>query len=202
MKFMPRSRLTSILLLVTTFAILGVSPSYGQSVAPDFTLTDINGRRFSLSGFRGKIVLIDFFATWCPPCREEIPHLKTLSNLYPNDTFVMISVDSSPLDTEEAVRKWVQEYEVTWTVVPPSTDSAGVANKYEIVWLPTLVFVDQESYIRGRYVGLTEAEVLRSRIEVIIPEFSTPPLVMIISLATALLLLRRRRQCAMTSNPS
>jgi len=201
-KFMPRSRLTSILLLVTTFAILGVSPSYGQSVAPDFTLTDINGRRFSLSGFRGKIVLIDFFATWCPPCREEIPHLKTLSNLYPNDTFVMISVDSSPLDTEEAVRKWVQEYEVTWTVVPPSTDSAGVANKYEIVWLPTLVFVDQESYIRGRYVGLTEAEVLRSRIEVIIPEFSTPPLVMIISLATALLLLRRRRQCAMTSNPS
>ena len=195
MKFMPRSRLTSALLLVTTVAILGVSLSYGQSVAPDFTLTDINGRRFSLSGFRGKIVLIDFFATWCRPCREEIPHLKTISNLYPNETLVIISVDIDPiLDTEQNVRKWVQEYGLTWIVVPPSTDSAGVANKYEIVALPTLIFVDQESYIRGRYVGLTEAEVLRSRIEVIIPEFSTPPLVMIISLATALLLLRRRRQ--------
>jgi len=193
-EFMSRSRLTSFLLLVTMLIILGVSPSYGQSAAPDFTLTDINGRRFSLSDFRGRIVLIDFFATWCRPCREEIPHLKTLSNVYPNNTLVIISIDIDPvLDTELAVRKLVQEYGLTWIVIPPSMDSAGVANRYQVMELPTLILVDQEGYIRSRYVGLTEEEVLRSRIEVIIPEFGALTLVMTLSLMAALLLLRGRR---------
>jgi len=194
-KLMPRSPLASVPLLVIMLIILAVSPSHGQAVAPDFTLTDINGRRFSLSDFKGRIVLIDFFATWCRTCQEEMPHLKALSNRYRNDTLVIISIDIDPiLDTELDVRKWIQKYELDWIVVPPSTDSAGVANKYQVTELPTLILVDQEGLVRGRYVGVTEEEVLRSKVEVIIPEFGTVPLVTTISLAVALLLLNGRRQ--------
>jgi len=194
-KLMLRSPLAMVPLLVITLIILDVSPSYGQAAAPDFTLTDINGRRFSLSHFKGRIVLIDFFATWCRTCQEEMAHLKALSNRYRNDTLVIISIDIDPiLDTELDVRKWIQKYELDWIVVPPSMDSAGVANNYQVTELPTLILVDQEGLMRGRYVGVTEEEVLRSKVEVIIPEFGTVPLVTTISLVVALLLLNRRRQ--------
>ena len=199
MKFMHRTTLAGVLLLATTLLILEVGSSHGQPVAPNFTLTDLNRRRFALSDFRGRIVLMDFFATWCRPCREEIPHLKALSKAYPNDTLMIISIDVDPiLDTELAVRKWVQEYEMTWIVVPPSMDSAGVANKYQVIEIPTLILVDQEGYIRERYVGLTEERILRSRIDVIIPEFGTLSLVMTLSLATALLLLRKGKHRLVT----
>jgi len=108
---------------------------------------------------------------------------------------VIISIDVDPvLDTELAVRKWVQEYEMTWIVVSPSMDSAGVANKYQVIEIPTLVLVDQEGYIRERYVGLTEEGTLRSRIDLIIPEFGTLSLVTTLSLAAAFLLLREGKR--------
>jgi len=63
-KFMPRLTLTGVILLVIALLVLEIGSSYGQPIAPNFTLTDLNGKRFSLSDFRGRIVLIDFFATW------------------------------------------------------------------------------------------------------------------------------------------
>ena len=188
---MQRSPLAVALLLLTT-AIL--RPSYAQSVAPDFTLTDLDGTRFSLSDFKGRIVLIEFFDTFCRSCKEEIPHLKALSSRYPANAFVIIMIDINPLyDTEEAVRRYVREYGLTWIVVPPSLDTIIVQNKYQVIEIPTLVLIDQQGYIRGRYVGLTEEETLRSKIEVIIPEFNVPWVTMTLALAAALLLLRKRR---------
>jgi len=194
-KLMPRSSLASILLLVTTIVVLGLSPSYGQSAAPDFTLSDLNGVRFSLSDFKGRIVLIDFFATWCRPCREEILHLKALTTLYPNDTFVIISITVDPVhDTNSVLRSFAKQYEMTWII---ARDTAGVANKYKVVVIPTLILIDQAGYMQSRYEGLTEKEVLQSKIEVIIPEFKMPAMILAFTVAIALFVFcRKKPRCA------
>jgi len=192
-KLVSRPLLTIVLLAMVLPVALWIMPSFGQPVAPDFTLTDLNKTRFSLSDFKGRIVLLDFFTTWCKACREEIPHLKALANRYPNNTLVIISIDIDPiLDTEQAVRKWVNKYNVTWIVVPPTLDTAGVANKYQILELPTLILIDEQGYIRRTHVGTTEEEIIRSEIEMIIPEFEATTITATLALASALLLLRRR----------
>jgi thiol-disulfide isomerase/thioredoxin len=168
-----------------------ISPSSGQPVATNFTLVDISKRKFSLSDFRGKIVLLDFFAVWCKACKEEIPHLKALANRYLNNTLVMISIDIDPVsDTEQAVRKLVNDYNMTWIVVPPTLETAGVANKYEILELPTLILIDEQGFIQRRHVGVTDEEILRLEMEMIIPEFEAPVMIVTLAIASALLLLR------------
>lgn len=193
-KLVSRLLLAIILLSVVLPIAPWILPSSGQPVATDFTLADINKRKFSLSDFRGKIVLLDFFAVWCKACEEEIPHLKALANRYPNNTLVMISIDVDPiLDTEQAVRRLVIDYNLTWIVAPPTLETAGVANKYAISELPTLILVDEQGFIRRRHVGVTHEETLRSEIEMIIPEFEATTMIVTLALASALLLLRRRQ---------
>ena len=97
------------LLLIIVF-FLSVNPAVGLDKAPDFTLVDINGEQFKLSDHLGKIVLIDFFATWCGPCISEIEHLKSLYNKYPQDQFIIISVDVDPQETNNDLRNFVQQY--------------------------------------------------------------------------------------------
>jgi len=185
-------RLASIAISVAFMALaLHVSTSYGQNQAPDFTLTDLNGVRFSLSDYRGRIVLLDFFATWCRPCIDEIPHLITLTKTYPNSTLVIISISLDfPNVDNSVVRTFAKDMGITWTV---ARDTAGVANKYEVFDIPTLIFVDQEGNIRSRYIGLTESDALRSKIQLIIPEFVMPTAMMTLALAATLIVIRKRQ---------
>ena len=97
---------------------LSPAPKVGR-LAPDFTLTDLEGNSVTLSDFRGKVVFINFFATWCPPCRAEMPEIESLHQDYKDKGVVVIGVDIA--EPESVARQYVQQGGFSWTFVLDST---------------------------------------------------------------------------------
>jgi thiol-disulfide isomerase/thioredoxin len=109
--------------------------------APSFTLTGIDGNEYSLSDFAGKLVYIDFWASWCGPCRAEIPYLLTLKEAYKDKpiAFVAISLD----DDIDAWKKMVAEKELKgYQLHAAKAWSSDVAKNYQIKGVPTFVLID------------------------------------------------------------
>ncbi len=129
--------------------------------APDFTLKDIYGHRFSLSDFRGKVVILDFFATYCGPCKAQVGELKEVKEQF-GDEVVIISISVSPEDTDEVLRSYAEENGITWRV---ARDTAGVGDAYKVLYVPTIVVVDPEGRIAARHIGFTDSETLAEEVE-------------------------------------
>jgi len=131
--------------------------------APDFALGDIHGRLVKLSDSAGRVRLIDFWATWCPPCREAIPDLKALHEAYGSHglTVLAISMDDDP-PAEKVVPPFVERYRIPYTNLlgtPEVADAFG-----GVVGLPTTFLVDRDGTITDTYVGGTPKRVLERRI--------------------------------------
>lgn len=155
------------LMLMIVFA-LSANPVVGKEKAQNFTLVDINGKSFSLSGHLGKVVLLDFFTTWCGPCTLEIEHLKGLYKEYSTDQFVILSISVDPdSDTVTILQIFAQQNKMTWTV---ASDTNNVAYKYGVSPIPHLVIVDAEGYERHSHIGLTAESTLRSEIDSLLSE--------------------------------
>jgi len=115
-----------------------------EKIASDFTLTDIDVVEFSLSDYRGKVVLLNFFQILCGPCVAEIPHLKAVHEEFGED-LIIISISISPgYDTVEKLQQFREEHEIDWII---ARDTLGVHENY-IITTPTLVIIDQLGYIR------------------------------------------------------
>lgn len=154
-----------LLLLLTSALLVGVSPVVGKTKAPDFTLTDIYGTEFSLSDYRGKVVLIDLFEIQpsCPACIVAIPHLKGVYSKYSQNDLVIMSISVSSLDTTETLwGDFVEEYDIPWIVACGGTQ---MASKYSVSGVPTLVIVDAEGDTRYRHEGVAEKSTLISEID-------------------------------------
>ncbi|GEM_PF-3358645 len=135
-------------------------------IAPNFTLQDIDGSTFSLSDFRGKVVLLDFFATWCGPCRDEMPHLKDVQEEF-SEELVVISISVDPdYDTIERLKQFRQDYDITWIL---ARDTADVHVQYNISAIPTIYLIDQEGYVRLHHIGLMEENVLTIEVSKLLP---------------------------------
>ncbi|OQX50838.1 MAG: hypothetical protein B5M53_11730 [Candidatus Cloacimonas sp. 4484_209] len=115
--------------------------------AIDFTLTDLNGKQRTLSEQKGKVVLVDFWATWCPPCKVEIPYLKKLYAAYKDQGF---SVWGVGLDKEEKLRQFVKEYDIEY---PTLLGTRTVAQQYDVQGIPTSVLFDKNNRIAYHHVG-------------------------------------------------
>jgi len=153
-------RLYTLLLIVF---ILGTTPVNGKEQAPNFTLVDINGESFALSDHLGKVVLLDFFATWCGPCITQIEHLKGLYNEYSRDHLVILSISVDPnSDTVQILERFTQQNEIAWTV---ARDTSNIADKYGVSPIPHLVLVDLQGYRIHDHIGLTGETTLRSEID-------------------------------------
>ena len=131
------------------------------SVAPDFTLPDVNGNPVSLSSYRGKYVLVDFWAAWCPDCRKENPNIVAAWNKYKDANFDVLGVS---LDrTKEQWLAAIEKDQLTWTHVSDLKDwSSDVAILYAIRWVPTSFLIDPNGVILA--VGL-EGEDLLNKLE-------------------------------------
>lgn len=132
-----------------------------QKEAPNFTLQDIEGRNVSLSDHKGKVVLIEFWATWCAPCRASIPGLERLYKAYGDKGFTVlaISLDYGELDS---VRQFRAEYGITYPVLQ-GTDE--IAIKYRVRSIPMLVLADRDGKVRNRYLGAADDDVLEKDIK-------------------------------------
>jgi cytochrome c biogenesis protein CcmG, thiol:disulfide interchange protein DsbE len=141
-------------------ASLPPAPVVGHP-APDFTLTMVNGETFALSDHRGTPVVLNFWATWCPPCRAELPELEAASRRYQGQV-VIVGVDQA--EPASTVQAFAQQMGLTFPL--PLDTSAQVSRLYRVRSLPTTYFIDREGIIREMQIGaLTEAtlaQLLRS----------------------------------------
>ena len=120
----------------------------GQA-APDFELKTVDGQVYKLSDLKGKPVLINFFATWCPPCRAEMPLLEETYKQYKDQGFVVLAVNLNESDV--VITSFQQKLGLTFPIVVDKSDA--VSRAYDIVPLPTSYFVDREGVVRGLWKG-------------------------------------------------
>jgi len=144
-------------------AIGGVaSPStVGEGTAPDFTLTTLDGRQVTLSKLRGKPVVINFWATYCVPCRREMPMLQRVAKAHPG--MVLLLVDER--DDQGAALAFVKQLGITPAV--PFDPDGKVGDLYRVAGLPTTVFVRADGSVEGRYLGETNEQILNPHLSAI-----------------------------------
>lgn len=122
--------------------IKGVSP-------PDFTLKTLDGKEVSLSDYRGKIVFLNFWATWCPPCRSEMPSMEKLYQKFKDEDFVMLAV--SLRENKEKVENFMRDYKLNFPALLDSTGKVG--NTYMVRSIPTTYLISRHGDIIGKAIG-------------------------------------------------
>lgn len=131
--------------------------------APDFTVTDAEGNEVKLSDFIGKPVVLNFWASWCPPCKSEMPHFEAAYKDHEDIQFMMVNTTSG--DTKSDAEKLIEEEGYTFPVFYDITGNA--ANTYGTSSLPMTFFIDKEGNLVTYAVGMLSAENLETGIEMI-----------------------------------
>lgn len=136
-----------------------------ETEAIDFTLTDLDGNTVSLSDYKGKSVYLNFFATWCPPCRAEMPDIEKVYQKYKDKDFVVLAVDLG--EDKDTVKSFIEDNGYSFKVLLDSDQSVG--QQYEISAIPVSVFIDKNGKIVNKRVGaLSEdemEEIIKSLVE-------------------------------------
>ncbi len=129
-------------------------------VAPDFSLADSNGKTLSSADFKGKVVILDFFASWCPPCREEIPDFIALQNTYRDKGFSMVGISLvDPKETKSFAASMGINY-------PVAADDGKVSGFYgPIRSIPTTFVIGKDSVVKKVYIGYRPKEVFEQDIQ-------------------------------------
>lgn len=137
-----------------------LSPMGPGKRAPDFTMAGLDGREVTLSGLRGKVVVLSFWATWCAPCLVELPILERVSRRLEDRGVVVLAANlgEDPSD----VRAFVEQKDVH---LPVLLDDGVVAERYWIDSVPALVVIDGDGIIRARELGVASETHLIERIE-------------------------------------
>lgn len=125
-------------LLVFSFCAFAQQPA-SLSKAPEVALRDTSGQVVKLSALKGKVVLIDFWASWCGPCRRANKHLKQLYAKYKDRGFEILSISTD--DSPKAWKRAIREDKTTWLHV---LDEINVANAWQIQYLPTTFLIDKQ----------------------------------------------------------
>ncbi|HLG50959.1 MAG TPA: redoxin domain-containing protein [Chloroflexota bacterium] len=132
-------------------------PAVG-TLAPDFTLDDVAGRAVTLSAYRGKTVILNFWATWCPPCRAEMPAINAAARRYPNVVVLAVDLEEGPA----LVRPYAQELGLIFT---PVLDTTGrVTALYHVSSLPSSFFIGPDGRIRAVHVGAMDERTIEMNI--------------------------------------
>lgn len=169
--------------LATPF-IIGEAPAEGLRVgatAPEMTISrgdgstyqlrDLDGNPITLAALRGKVVWLNFFATWCPPCQQETPILRSLSDAYRDRGLALIGIsvqETTPAD----VAAYAQRYRLRYTI---GFDGSGdVLREYRVFALPTQFFIDVNGVIRQIVSGPVDEQGARALIESMLTEVSSP----------------------------
>lgn len=131
-------------------AVDGGASDSQESMAPDFTLKDINGQQFTLSSLRGKYVVLDFWGSWCPWCLRGLPRMKEYYQKYKN-RMEIVGIDCQ--ETEEDWRACVQENQIPWRHVYNPTDDDSLQQAYALEGYPHKVVISPEGRILRTFIG-------------------------------------------------
>lgn len=140
-------------------SILAEAPQAGH-LAPDFTVQSLDGEEVSLSNYQGMPVVLNFWATWCLPCRAEIPHFQEASERYAGQVAILGLNDG---ETADVVAPFVHDFGMTYPVLL-SPDNQ-VSRRYRVLALPTTLFINADGVITEVYPGIINGAVLQTRIE-------------------------------------
>lgn len=137
-------------------------------IAPDFTLATLDGKRVSLSEYQGKVVLLNLWASWCPPCIREIPRLQRVYEKYRDQGFVILGINTTYQDDRAKVAQTVQDQGMTYPVLLDEQDVFG--QRYAARLLPTSYLVDRNGKIVSVKVGEVDEAQLDEQVRRLLQE--------------------------------
>ena len=139
----------------------GGPPGAVHTAAPDFSVQDLNGHPVDLASLRGKVVLLNFWATWCTPCRAEIPNFVEFQNSYGPQGLQIVGLSMD--DDAKPVREFYQQFKMNY---PVGMGTDKLAQSYGgVLGLPVSVLIGRDGRIAAKYVGAAETPVLQQKIE-------------------------------------
>jgi len=147
--------LTILLILGYANSVLSRTSEFPE--APDFVLEDLNGNEITLDDFEGKVLFINFWATWCPPCREEIPGFVEVYETYSENGMEILGVSLDQRGVE-VVKKFAEMYDVNYPMAMGTTQF--VQDYQPGQYIPTTIIIDPEGRIRDRHVGYLDKATL------------------------------------------
>lgn len=138
---------------------------------PDFTLTSLDGEDITLSDLRGKKVVLNFWATWCPPCKAEMPHMQSFYDKYgkeKNVEIIAVNLTSAERDVTadakvDTVMTFRDSFELTFPILLDPENSAG--SDYQIITIPTTYFIDSNGYIQRAIKGPMDVNMLKEYVD-------------------------------------
>ncbi|MFB0519476.1 MAG: peroxiredoxin family protein [Acidobacteriota bacterium] len=165
LKNKPLIPIILLLLVVALFSLSGFGKIKGQSSsspAPDFALPDLEGKTVKLSDFKGKVIIIDFWATWCPPCVKEIPHFIELYEQYKENGFQMIGI-AIQSGSATNVKQFVEEHGINYPILMGNKE---ITREYGgINAIPTTFVIDRQGRIVQKYIGYRDKEVFENQLK-------------------------------------
>ena len=163
-------RCVDVCVAETSLVMRGAAPvrlAGDRTPAPDFVLADANGRRVTLSALRGQVVLLNFWATWCPPCTEEIPWFVQLEARRRTEGFAVLGISMDD-DGWKAITPWASERNINYTI---ASGNKQVAQSYGGVHsLPSSFLIDKEGRIAVTYIGIVNREKCEADVAALLAE--------------------------------
>ena len=161
---MKNFKFGKILVLALIAFMLGAC-SKGSAIevgekAPDFSLKDLDGKTISFSDFKGKVIILDFFASWCPPCRQEIPDFIELQKSYGQKGFSVVGVSQTDIDY---TKNFADKMGINYPLLIGDEKTGALYGP--IRFLPTTFVIDKDSKVRKIYVGYKPKEAFESDIK-------------------------------------
>ena len=144
-----------------------LAPDSARRTSPDFTLTDSTGASIKLSGYKGRVVLLDFWATWCHGCKQEISWYMNFQNKYKESGLSVVGVSLDD-DGWKSVKPFLAELKVNYTVVIGEWDE--MARRFGFDQLPVTLLIDREGRIADSHTGMIDKDAFEKEIHILLKE--------------------------------
>lgn len=133
------------------------------SHAPNFSLKTLDGKQIELNEYRGKKVILNFWATWCPPCREEMPEMQKFYDDYKEKNVEILAVNLTYAETKkEKIAEFVEKYSLSFPI--PLDEKNTIGKEYRAVSIPTSYFIDEDGIITNFHIGPMDYEFMKAEI--------------------------------------
>lgn len=129
--------------------------------APDFELTTLDGETMKLSDYQGKKIILNFWATWCPPCKAEMPHMQNFYEKHKEDGIEVVAVNLTNIDNgQEDIEKFAKDYGLTFSI--PLDEDGMIGPQYQAFTIPTSYILDTKGVITKKIVGPMDEAMMES----------------------------------------